>query len=141
MQCGLQLIGLESERSRLALVSHSPAPIDEIDSIRPRSVRGLGGVPKFVQQRRHLYPEFPDTRSRQRCPFVFTARTGKDDVVFEVVLRLPDVARMGLRDVDHHKAHPISEVLVKLVERGNLPPEWRSRVTAEDQYNRLALRR
>jgi len=55
-------------------------------------------------------------------------------------LRLPDVAGMGLSDVHHEKAHPAFELLVKLVEGGNLPPEWRSRVTAKDQYNRLALR-
>jgi hypothetical protein len=54
---------------------------------------------------------------------------------------LPDVARVGLGDVDDEKVHPVFELLVKLVERGNLPPEWRSRVTAKDQYNRLALRR
>jgi hypothetical protein len=61
-------------------------------------------------------------------------------VVFEVILRLPHVAGMGLGNVHHQKAHPVPQVLVKLVEGGNLPPEWRSRVTAKDQYNRLALR-
>jgi hypothetical protein len=141
MQCGLQLIWLESERPRLALVSHSTAAIDEIDSIRPRGVSRLGGIPKLVQQGWHLNPKFSDTRSCQRSPFVFTARTGKDDVVFEVVLRLPDVARMGLGDVDHQKAHPVSEILVKLVEGGNLPPERRSGITAEDEHDRLPLRR
>jgi len=139
MQCGLQFIWLESERARLALVSDFTAAIDQIDSVRPCGVSGLGRIPKLVQQGWHFNTKLPDTRSCQRSSFVFTARTGKDDVVFEVILRLPDVARMGLGNVHHQKAHPVSQVLVKLVEGGNLPPEWRSGVTAKDQYNRLAL--
>jgi hypothetical protein len=139
MQCGLQLVWLKSERPGLALVSHFAAAIDQIDSVRPCGVCGLGRIPELVQQGWHFYTKLPDTRSCQRSSFVFTARTGKDDVVFEVILRLPDVARVGLGDVDDEKVHPVFELLVKLVEGGNLPPERRSGVTAKDQYNRLAL--
>jgi hypothetical protein len=46
---------------------------------------------------------------------------------------------MGFSDVNHEKGNTILVLLVKFVEGRNLPPEWRSSVTAEDQYDRLLL--
>ena len=44
---------------------------------------------------------------------------------------------MRLLDVDHIESHLFFVLLVQLVERGHLPAEGRSRVTAEDQRHRL----
>lgn len=44
---------------------------------------------------------------------------------------------MSLRYVDNQELNPVSILIVKLVESGNLPPEWRSGVTAEYQHNRM----
>jgi hypothetical protein len=55
-------------------------------------------------------------------------------------LHLPDVAGMRFGDVDHQERDLLSVLLVELVESGNLPPEGRSSVAAEDEHNRLALR-
>jgi hypothetical protein len=48
---------------------------------------------------------------------------------------------MRLRDVDNEERDPISVLLVEFVESGNLPPEWRSGVTAEDENYGATLRR
>lgn len=47
---------------------------------------------------------------------------------------------MRLSDVDHEEADLLSILLVELVQGGNLPPERRSGVTAEDQHGWLSLR-
>ena len=48
-------------------------------------------------------------------------------------MRLPNVAGMGLEDVDGEKADAIVVVVVELIEGRNLPPVGRSGVTAEDE--------
>jgi len=46
---------------------------------------------------------------------------------------------MSFRNVNRQEAHPIAILFVKLVQGGNLPPEGRSSVAAEDEHNRLSL--
>jgi len=62
---------------------------------------------------------------------------GEDDIVFNVALHLPDIAGMGFENVDGQEADFAVVVVVKLVEGGNLPPEGRSSVAAEDEDNGL----
>ena len=47
---------------------------------------------------------------------------------------------MRFRDVDDEETNFVLVLIVKLVESGNLPPEGRSSVAAEDEDNGLALR-
>jgi hypothetical protein len=44
---------------------------------------------------------------------------------------------MRFRDVHHQKRNAILILLVEFVEGRNLPPEWRSGVTSEDQHDGL----
>jgi len=44
---------------------------------------------------------------------------------------------MCFSDVDHEKSHAVPILIVKLVEGGNLPPERRSGVAAENQDDGL----
>jgi hypothetical protein len=46
---------------------------------------------------------------------------------------------MRLGDVNHEKADAIAILLIQLVERGNLPPEWWSSVAAEQDHHWPAL--
>jgi hypothetical protein len=47
-------------------------------------------------------------------------------------LHLPDIARMRFRDVHDQKSDFVLVLLVELIESGDLPPEGRSGVTAEN---------
>jgi len=67
-------------------------------------------------------------------------RAGEDYLVLDVALHLPDVAGMRFEDVDHQERDAISILIVELVEGGNLPPEGRSSVAAENEDNRLLCR-
>ena len=46
---------------------------------------------------------------------------------------------MRFADVHNQEGNAVTVLFVELVEGGSLPPEWRSSITAEDQYNGLAL--
>ncbi len=59
----------------------------------------------------------------------------KQHLIVDVALHLPDVGRMRLGDVDDVESNTVLILLVKLVERGNLPAKWRSSVAAENQRN------
>jgi hypothetical protein len=48
---------------------------------------------------------------------------------------------MRFRDVHHQESDLVPILLVKLIESGNLPPEWRSSIAAEDEHYRLTLGR
>jgi hypothetical protein len=52
---------------------------------------------------------------------------------------LPDVAGVRFRDVHHQNSHTITILIVKFVEGGNLPPEWRSGIAPEDEHQWLLL--
>ena len=67
----------------------------------------------------------------------FVLGTGKDHLVFDVALHLPDIAGVRLGDVNHQKGDSILVLVVELVESGNLPPEGRSRIAAKNKDDRL----
>ena len=136
----LQLVWLESERPGLTLIGYQATGVDQVKAIGPSGVCGLGRVPKFIEDRWNLDSKLADARARNESAFVFIARAGENHFVFDVAFHLPDVARMGLGDIDHQKRHLASVLLIKLVEGGHLPPERRSGVTAEHENHRLALR-
>jgi hypothetical protein len=68
-----------------------------------------------------------------------THRTSEDNFVAYIALHLPDVAGMRFEDVNGIELRLVSELLIQLIESGNLPPERRSSVTAEDEHNRFAV--
>jgi hypothetical protein len=47
---------------------------------------------------------------------------------------------MRLDNVDDQERYLLIVLIVKLVERGNLPPEWRSSVAAENEHHGLRRR-
>ena len=138
--CILQLFRVESEGTGLAFVRHAAGGVDQIKSIWPRRVCLLGGVAKFVEHGGNVDSQLAHTRAGDETAFVFTPRAGEDDVVLNIALHLPDIARMRLGDVDHQERDLLSVLLVELVESGNLPPEGRSSIAAKDEHHRLALR-
>ncbi len=130
---------MESERPGLALIGHMALAIDQVQTIRPAGVGGFGGVAKLVQHRGQLDPKLPDARACDQSALFFILRVGEHHAVFDVALHLPDIAGMSLRDVDDQEAGAVLELVIEFVEGGNLPPEGRSSVAAENQDHGLAL--
>jgi hypothetical protein len=134
-----ELIGFESEWAGLALVDDSPCGIDQIEPVRPSGVRGLCRISEFIEHGGNFNPELAHTGSRDGLTLLLIARTRKYNLVFDVALHLPHVARVRLGDVHHQKADAVAVVVIELVESGNLPPEGRSSVAAEDQRDWFPL--
>jgi hypothetical protein len=53
---------------------------------------------------------------------------------------LPDIAGMRLDDIDNQEGDVLVVLVIEFVESGNLPPEGRSSIAAEDQYDMLVRR-
>lgn len=137
--CILQLFRVESEGTGLAFVRHAAGGVDQIKSIWPRRVCLLGGVAKFVEHGGNVDSQLAHTRAGDETAFVFTPRAGEDDVVLNIALHLPDIARMRLGDVDHQERDLLSVLLIELVEGRNLPPKRRSSVASKYEHHRLSL--
>jgi hypothetical protein len=113
--------------------------IDQIYAVGPAGVGMFGRVAKFVENGGELYAKLSYTRPGDVGALVFASWATEDDFVFDVALHLPYVAGMRFRDVNDQKADATAILLVEFVESGSLPPERRSRVTAEYQYHWLVL--
>src|SRR5882757_9505336 len=113
--------------------------VDQIDAIRPTRIGALCSVPKFVEDRRNLDAKLAHTGSSDELAFLFILWRRENDVVFDVALHLPNVARMRLSNVDHQKGDAAAVLLIKLIESGNLPPEGRSSVASENEDDGLSL--
>ena len=103
----------------------------------PAGVGAFGAVAKFIQHGRELDAQFAHTGTRHGGPLAFIFRAGHHNLVVDVGLHLPNIAGMGLENVNHQKRHPALVLFIKAIEGGNLPPEGRSSVAPEDQDHRL----
>ena len=129
--------GLNPNGPGLVLNTHPAIAINQVNTVRPAGVGDLGSIVEAVDDCRKFDAELAHARARYIRALSFILRTGKDDRVADVALHLPNVAGMRFQDVHGVERHPVSVLLVELVEGGNLPPEWRSSVAAEHQHNRL----
>ena len=132
-----QIIRLKPKRSRLRLEDNPPALINQINPVRPSRVGLLGGVPELIQHCRELDSQLAHARSGDESALIFILGAGEDDLVFDIALHLPNVARMRLGDVHHQERNLALILIVELVEGGNLPPEGWSSVAAENHHHRL----
>jgi hypothetical protein len=138
-ECRSQLVGLKTKGARLALVSDFASRIDQINSVGPACIGSFRRVAKFVEDGGKLNAEFSYTRTSDKCPLFFIFRATENNFIFDVALHLPNVTGMRFGDVNNQEGDAIAILLVQFVEGRSLPPEWRSGVTSEHQYNRLAL--
>jgi hypothetical protein len=136
-ESGSEFIGLKSKRPGLALIDHTAMGVDEIDAIRPSGISAFGGVTELIEDRRKFDSKFAHTGVGHKAALVFVPGTGEDDFVLDVALHLPHVARVRFENVDDEEGDAMAVLIEELVEGGNLPPERRSSVTAEDEHNRL----
>ena len=111
--------------------------VDEIDTIGPSGVGALGSVAELVEHSWKFDSELPHTGASDQAALLFVLGASKNDFVLDVALHLPDVARVSFENVDDQKGDAISILIEEFVKGGNLPPERRSSVAAEDEDNRL----
>jgi hypothetical protein len=99
--CGFQVGRLEAEWSRLALIGDASVCINEIEAVGPSCVSTFGGVPELVEHGGKFDSKFADARACKEGPFLVVLGTGEDKVLFDVVLRLPDIARMSFKNINN----------------------------------------
>ncbi len=131
-----QIIRLEPEGTRLALVGDATIRIDQVNTVGPAGVSLFGRVVELVQNSGKLDSQFAHASASDESSLVFILGAGKNNVVADVAFHLPHVAGVRFDDVDSQKGYVVAVLLVKLVEGGNLPPEGRSSVAAKDQDDR-----
>jgi hypothetical protein len=112
-------------------------PVDQVDAVRPAGIRFVGWVVEPVKDCRELDPQLAHTGAGDLATLLRIPGAGKDNLVLKVALGLPNVAGMGLQDVDDKKRNLLIVLIVEGVEGGNLPPEWRSSIAAKDQDDGL----
>lgn len=137
MQSVSDALRMETKRAGARLVTHSPVAVDHVEAVGPASVGALCEIVERVDHSRELDSQFHDAKLTDLAAFVKALRTREYDMVVQIVGILPDVARVRFADVHNVEVDPVAVLLVKLVESGNLPPEGRSGITAEDEYHRF----
>lgn len=138
-QRSLQLFRMKPEGAWTTLVNHAATFINQINPIGPAGISLLCDVIETINERGKFDAELPHTHARNLLALAKVLWTGEHDLIANVALHLPNIAGMRFQDVNSVKLHTLTIVVVELVERGNLPPKWRSRVAAEDQYYRLVV--
>ena len=111
--------------------------VNEINAIRPSRVVPFGRITKLVNNRGKFYGQPAHADPGHRRTFLLAFRAGENNLIANIALHLPDIAGVRLRNVDYEESHTVPILLIKFVESGNLPPERRSGVAAENQHNRF----
>jgi hypothetical protein len=130
---------VEPKRASLALECDAPAVIDEVEAIGPAGIRSLYLIIQGIYERRKLDLQSTDAGAGYGDALGYIVRAAKQHLIPDVALHLPDIRRMGLKDVDRVEIDLSLVLLRKLVQGGNLPPEGRSGVAAEDEDHRPVL--
>ena len=115
LDCGFQFGWLEPERAALALVRDSPLGIDEIEPIRPSCISAFCHVVEFVDHCGNLNSESIYACAGEGDTLSVISRAGKNQILFHIVLCLPNIARMSFQDVDDQECDMIAVLLIKAV--------------------------
>lgn len=129
----LEIRRLEAEGTCGTLVSNFALLIDQVEPVRPAGVCLLGRVVDSVYERRKLDAEVDRAGRGQLGAILICLGVLVNHLLLLVDRQLPAVARVRLLNVDQVEGQFILVLPVELVEGGNLPPEGRSGVAAEDQ--------
>ena len=132
-------LGLEAEWAGSGFEGDAALAVDYVESVGPAGVVALGGVLEIVEHGGKLDAELDDAHFSHLGALVHIFGRGEDYVVVDVVRILPDVSGVRFADVDRVKGDLVLVLLIQIVEGGNLPPEWRSSVAAEDENDGLLI--
>jgi hypothetical protein len=139
LDSGSEFVWLESKGTGPRFESDAAPGVNQVHAVWPTCVGTLGRVAEFVENGGHLDAQFAHACTGDESALFFISRTGKDNFVFDVALHLPDIAGVCFRDVHDQECHTVLVLVVELVEGGNLPPEGRSGIAAEQQHHWLLL--
>ena len=128
---------MEPIRARPGLVDDPAILVDHVEPLWPSCIGSLCFVIKAIHNGGEFDPQFRHTELSHLAAFFVVLRLREQHVVFQVIWILPDVTRMRFADINNVKSNLIFVLLPQLVQGGNLPPEWRSSVAAEHEYDRF----
>ena len=128
-----QILGMEPERSWLALIKNAIVGSDQIHAVWPPCVCNLNLVIKAIHKRGKLDAEFAYARTGYKGALLLIAGAAEQHFVTNVALHLPYVGGMGFQDVDRVEIDLTLVLLRQFVQGGNLPPKWRSGIAAENE--------
>jgi hypothetical protein len=131
-----EVVGFEAEGAGFAFVDDPVVGVDQVQAVGPASVGALGRVAELVEHRGKLDSQLAHAGAGNLPTLLFISWAGKDDFVLYIALHLPHVAGVSLQDVDHQEGDLAVVLVCELVESGNLPPEGRSSVAAENENDR-----
>ena len=137
LQRFLEIVRLETEWAGCALVRDPVRLIDQVDAIGPTCVGALRLVVESVDHCRELNSQLTYAAASHLGALVEIPGARENNFVSQIALGLPDVARVRLDDVDNQERDLLAVLVIEFVEGGNLPPEGRSGVAAEDKHDRL----
>lgn len=128
-----QLRGMEAVGAGGAFEGNAALRVDDVEAIGPGGVGLLGGVVDGVDQGGDFDFQAADAGLGDGFAFGGGFGIGVNDVLALVDGELPAVARVRFLDVDDVEIGAILVLVIEAVEGGNLPPEGRSCVAAEDE--------
>lgn len=124
---------MEAVRPGSAFEGNTPLLVDHVQAVWPAGIRFLCCVFDVVEQCRDFDLEPTHTGVGHGLALGVGLRVGVNDALPLVDGELPAIARMRFLDVDDEELGAIFVLAVEIVEGGNLPPERRSSVAAEDE--------
>ena len=99
------------------------------------------GHVEAIHDRRQFDPKFRHAHLGKRGALAEILGALVDHLVLDVRRQLPRIVRVRLADVDDEERGCVAVLRVEIVQGGNLPPERRSGVAAEDQHHGPAAKR
>src|SRR6185436_10524949 len=133
LQPGRHLFGVVAERTGLPFVDDRPRFVDDVESLGPPRVDGVGAVVDRVHEKRELEPEALHEVVRDPHAILGRFGLGIADVVLHVRVHLPLVEWVRFTDVDREEAHAVAVLAVQILDALDRAPEGRSRETPENE--------
>src|SRR5262249_27412518 len=135
---GLDLFGVISEGTGLALVGHDSPFIEDVKAFRPPGIESIGRILDRIDSDGHLVAESLDEVVGDGNPLGRGLGLRVTDLLLFVGVHLPFVGRMGFLDVDSQESDAITVLSIHPLHTLDRAPERRSSEAAEDEDNGLA---
>ena len=130
-------VWMEAEWTGLALIKHAASGSNQVQPVGPACICRFDTVVEVVNECGKPNVKLANTRACDEGTLCLVLRAAEKHLVADVRLHLPDIGWMRLKDVDGVERNLALVLLGQLVQGGNLPPKWRSRVAPEDQDDGL----
>ena len=126
-------LGLEAEGAGSGFEGDAALAVDYVEAVGPAGVVALGGVLEIIEHGRKFDAELHDAKLAHLIALVLIFRRGENYMIVNIVGILPNVRGVRFANVNRVERNLVLILRVQIVEGGNLPPEWRSGVAAEDE--------